>query len=179
MGAFWRSQQVVFDLVPFQVVTQVKIRAVELADMLIQSWKSLGTVGLNLGLAYETRARVALAMKEQQDFATYARLCAEHYRAKRNPALAAKYARLIHEAEKAGMRDIGGEKAGWDIGHGLDLSAPPEDVGGEGTLLHRRVHVPGERGDGFLACGYTAQQREIEAGPTHPSSGDPAEPGLC
>jgi hypothetical protein len=54
--------------------------------------------GLNLGLAYECRAYVAALLKAEEDFETYAALCADIFCATSNRALAAKYARLVKRA---------------------------------------------------------------------------------
>jgi hypothetical protein len=61
----------------------------------------LGSTGIILGLAYETRARVASAARDQEAFDRYAALCAEQFRASENRALSARYNRLVEEARKA------------------------------------------------------------------------------
>jgi hypothetical protein len=61
----------------------------------------LGSTGIILGLAYETRARVASAARDQEAFERYAALCAEQFRASENRALSARYNRLVEEARKA------------------------------------------------------------------------------
>jgi serine/threonine-protein kinase len=60
--------------------------------------------GVTLGWAYEARARVALAMGDAQSFTANAQLCAQQYRrAEGDPALAAKYERLMQDARTRGV----------------------------------------------------------------------------
>jgi tetratricopeptide (TPR) repeat protein len=83
--------------------------AVRHAQSAIDSWKALGTTGINLGLAYESRARVACFMNDQEGFWINATLCAEQYRKGRNSALKAKYERLIRNAHEAGIEPLAQE----------------------------------------------------------------------
>jgi serine/threonine protein kinase len=77
--------------------------AVALSETVVTDWKSAGVTGINLGFAYETRARVALLMEDDEAFVIYAKRCAEQYRGRDNPALTAKYDNLLQEARKAGV----------------------------------------------------------------------------
>ncbi len=74
------------------------LRRIEAA---IDDYKAKGMGGLNLGLGYETRARVAISMNDYEGFKTYARICAEQFRAGQNPVLTAKYEKLMQEARQA------------------------------------------------------------------------------
>jgi hypothetical protein len=56
-----------------------------------------------LGLAYETRARAALALGDEAGFRAFAERCAAQYRGRGNPALDAKYQRLIEQARERGV----------------------------------------------------------------------------
>ncbi|HVW30857.1 MAG TPA: protein kinase [Polyangiaceae bacterium] len=67
------------------------------ADTAIERLAELGTTGLNLGLAYETRARVAMALGDKADFERYLKLCAAHYRVNAGGPLATRYERLVRE----------------------------------------------------------------------------------
>jgi hypothetical protein len=67
----------------------------------IDKFREFGTTGLSLGLAYETRARVAVITENREDFLAFAQLCAKQYQTGHNPALTAKYERLIQEARCA------------------------------------------------------------------------------
>jgi hypothetical protein len=61
--------------------------------------EALGMGPASLGLVYEARARTALWMKDATAFDCYARKCATQYRlAQADPALIAKYERLMREA---------------------------------------------------------------------------------
>jgi hypothetical protein len=77
--------------------------AVRTADSIIDTFEQLDMTGLNLGLAYETRASVAIILSDQKYFKTYARLCAEQYRAGHNQALTVKYEKLMQDACQADL----------------------------------------------------------------------------
>jgi hypothetical protein len=62
-----------------------------------------GTHGLQLGLAYEARARVAIASNDEASVRHYAALCAQEYKGARNPTLSTKYKGLMRDAEAAGL----------------------------------------------------------------------------
>jgi hypothetical protein len=72
------------------------------ADGVLAAFSALGVTGLNLGLAYEARARVALVLDERADFAHYAAQCREVFCGRKNRALTAKYERLMHDAKRVG-----------------------------------------------------------------------------
>jgi hypothetical protein len=69
-------------------------------DAVITRFRAQDVGGVPLGLAYETRARVALLNGDEEAYARYAALCRELYCRHKNPALLAKYQRLHQEAEK-------------------------------------------------------------------------------
>jgi hypothetical protein len=77
--------------------------ALSLAEQHLGNQRLSGGRGLGLGLAYETRARVAIAMHDELDLARYAELCAKEYRGGQNGLLNAKYQRLLREAEANGV----------------------------------------------------------------------------
>jgi len=77
--------------------------AVENAEAILDSFIKIGATGLNLGLAYETRARVAVFLHDESAFTHYARLCAEQYRVGKNSCLRAKYEKLLQEARLANL----------------------------------------------------------------------------
>jgi hypothetical protein len=74
--------------------------AVKLSDSAIESFKGLTTTGLHIGLAYETRARVAVFDDDYDAFKNYSALCAEQYRTGRNSALTAKYDKFLQESRR-------------------------------------------------------------------------------
>lgn len=86
-----------------QAVTGEHASAIQNAEILIDTYKTLGSSGLMLGLTYETRARVAIYMGDLDNLKTYAKLCAEQYRTGHNPILTAKYEKLMQEANYAGL----------------------------------------------------------------------------
>jgi len=75
--------------------------AVDRCEAVIVSYESLGVKGIYLGIAYESRARIAIMAGDQCSFDTFASLCAKQYRAGRNSALAPRFKRLIDEARDA------------------------------------------------------------------------------
>jgi serine/threonine protein kinase/predicted ATPase len=103
--------------------------ATHLADVTIDTWKGRGTSGLNLGLAYEVRARVAVRAGNREDFRTFAKLCAEQYPTGINPSLAARYAALIGEAEAEGLVDAAPERLPFNIERKLNTQESSMDFG--------------------------------------------------
>jgi tRNA A-37 threonylcarbamoyl transferase component Bud32 len=81
-------------------------RAQALIDEPIAAAEALGMVGLSLGALYEARARMAIWSGEQASFEQYAERCAGEYRKGRNPALSARFGRLMEEARQ---RHVGPE----------------------------------------------------------------------
>jgi len=67
------------------------------ADTAIAQLTELGTTGLNLGLAYEARARVASAVGNKEEFDRYLKLCATHYHVTSGGPLATRYERLVRD----------------------------------------------------------------------------------
>lgn len=72
--------------------------AIRYAQTAIDIFESLGSTGINLGLAYETRARVAVLLKDPQGYTKYSELCTGHFCQKGRRALVAKYEKLVHDA---------------------------------------------------------------------------------
>jgi tetratricopeptide (TPR) repeat protein len=77
--------------------------AIKHSDAVIDALQAMGSTGVILGIAYETRARVAILMGDQQGCERYARLCAEQYRLGQNSSLTAKYEKLMHDARRTGL----------------------------------------------------------------------------
>jgi tetratricopeptide (TPR) repeat protein len=71
------------------------------AQTVVNNIEQVGTIGFVPGLAYETRARVALAASDFATFDRYAELCAREYCRFKHPVLAARLARLSAEARAA------------------------------------------------------------------------------
>lgn len=72
-------------------------------DAVIESRETGGFVGVPIGWAYEARARLALWQRDEATFEKFGLLCRQQYRKTGgNPALAAKYERLMQEARQAG-----------------------------------------------------------------------------
>jgi hypothetical protein len=79
-------------------------RAAELADSVIDSFERMQSGGLNLVLAYETRARVAIHAKSSAAYQHFANLCEERCRASDSRVLHAKLDRLVRAATAADVR---------------------------------------------------------------------------
>lgn len=77
--------------------------AVKQCQISIDGYRDLDSTGMNIGGAYENRARVAVLMRDEEGFREYANLCAEQYKAGRNPALTAKYEKLMQFAARADL----------------------------------------------------------------------------
>jgi hypothetical protein len=115
------------------------------ADAAIAIFVELGTIGLNLGLAYETRARVAMRLGSRDDFEKFMSLTAEHYRTSQRGPLAARHERLARDA-----RATFGEGK---IPSGTALTgefAPIESVSRIRARLNE-TSSPGERAEATLA----------------------------
>jgi hypothetical protein len=77
--------------------------AAALAQAAIDEFHALGSTGLNLVVAYETRARVAVRARDQRMFERYAELCAQQISAGSSRTLLANYERVVQEARAAGL----------------------------------------------------------------------------
>jgi hypothetical protein len=73
------------------------------ADAVIENLRALGSKGLLLALAYETRARVAVIFQDNAAFGQYAALCADQLRAGSSRVLTAKLEKLKQVALRAEM----------------------------------------------------------------------------
>jgi tetratricopeptide (TPR) repeat protein len=114
--------------------------AIARLQRVIEQFERLGSAGVPLGNAYEARARVAVLMNDTASFRRYSALCAEQYRAGHNPALTAKYERLLLFARK------------WRVYVSSDLERAADhkqlhqsDVGSHVATLLGQCHGPAER----------------------------------
>jgi tetratricopeptide (TPR) repeat protein len=74
--------------------------AIRHCETILETFESLGTRGMNIGLAHETRARVALELADKEAFARFAALTETHFKTGGSAALAAKYERLVRESKR-------------------------------------------------------------------------------
>jgi serine/threonine protein kinase len=102
--------------------------AVTIADRMIRYWIALGSTGVNLGLACETRARVAIRQRDGEGFRRYALRCAEQYLPGKAPALAAKYTALMEAGRQAGLEMDGSVQIGWAGSTALAANDPTAEV---------------------------------------------------
>jgi tetratricopeptide (TPR) repeat protein len=77
--------------------------AVRIADDGIRESLESGVSGFFLGLAYEARARVAIAMGDHAAAREFADRCAHEAKRGRSQGLSAKYERLLQEAHSSGI----------------------------------------------------------------------------
>jgi Protein kinase domain/AAA ATPase domain len=93
---------ILYVLMPLSVA-QAKLEnpaAVANAERAIEMLQKVGSTGVNLGLAYEARARVALAQLDRTAWDRYSAACEECFATAGNPALFAKTRRLKRDAQK-------------------------------------------------------------------------------
>jgi tetratricopeptide (TPR) repeat protein len=79
--------------------------ALNTIDRLIQWSESIGSTGLALGMFYEARARIAIAMGDRASFESFSAQCAREYKKGRNSALSAKFARLLEDGRRRGLAE--------------------------------------------------------------------------
>ena len=73
---------------------------------LIAAQRELGVRGLHLGASYEARTRIAIWAGDKPAIAEYGRLTALEYHHGASSPLAARYERLLEEAERAGVMSL-------------------------------------------------------------------------
>ena len=78
--------------------------AARTANAVIEGLRVLGSQGLLLALAYETRARVAIAARDQVEFDRHAALCAEQLRRGSSSTLSAKFEKLKQAARRSELQ---------------------------------------------------------------------------
>jgi tetratricopeptide (TPR) repeat protein len=88
------------------------VQAAAAADAAIEDFTALGTTGLNLVVAYETRARVAIRAGDQSVFERFAARLAEHIPAGSARTLLASHERTLKEARSAGLQEGPAHAAG-------------------------------------------------------------------
>ncbi len=77
--------------------------AVPLLERCIEESIEVGTCGMQLGLAHESRARAALALGDHRGFVESATRCAQEYGRGRNQALRGRFEQLVRDATRAGI----------------------------------------------------------------------------
>ena len=128
------------------------------AEAVIAFYEGLGSTGLILGLAYETRARVASIAHDRPAFETYAAKCAGQFASAANRALMARYATLIHEAKHA-MAEISQSVA--DAAD-LEFQKTQTAMASQITMMLRACHTPAERAARILEL--LVQQSGVQEG---------------
>jgi hypothetical protein len=77
--------------------------ALKTIDALIETGEALGSTGLVLGVFYEARARIAIAMGERACYESSSAQSAREYQKGRNSALSAKFAHLLEDGRRRGL----------------------------------------------------------------------------
>jgi hypothetical protein len=77
--------------------------AIEMIEGLLAEMEAMGSRGMTLGLFFESRARIAVAMGDRAAFDTYFEPCAREYARGKNPSLSAKLGRLLEHARQHGV----------------------------------------------------------------------------
>lgn len=91
----------IYVLMPLAVVQAKRKKqdeAVALADRALSIVTNLGATGLNLGLAHEARARVAIAFADKQGYLEHLGRCRDVYTSAGNAALVTKFEKLRRSA---------------------------------------------------------------------------------
>ena len=132
--------------------------AVANADAVIAYFEQLGSTGLNLGLAYETRARVASIAQDKAAFEQYAAKCAGQFASAANRALMARYATLLREARQAIVELSSEMEAAADV----EASKMHSTMASQVTMMLRSCHTPAERSQRMLEL--LAQQSGVRLG---------------
>jgi serine/threonine-protein kinase len=113
--------------------------AVQTADEVVDQMRAFSVTGVNLALAYETRARVAIELQDQVAFDLFSTLCNDEIVDTANPALSARFQRLRRAAQAKSL-----------------VTLPPQAQGSnEFTLLDMRATLlscksPEERAHAML-----------------------------
>jgi tetratricopeptide (TPR) repeat protein len=78
----------------YEIALEISLNAIDILT-------TLRANGAVLGMAYETCARIAILLKDEEGFHKYATLCSDQYLVGHSSALTAKYDKLIGEARAA------------------------------------------------------------------------------
>jgi len=78
-------------------------QAVQLLDPVIAWLEAAGASGLMIGMFYDARARLAIALADRPGFEHFAALCAHEYGKGKNPVLNAKVSQLLEDATQHAM----------------------------------------------------------------------------
>jgi hypothetical protein len=89
---------------------------IALADALLAEIEAEQARGLHRAALYEARAKAALAAGDSAGFDSFAERCSTEYRIGRNPALVAKYERLMQFAERHGHSPRATSAGGGELG---------------------------------------------------------------
>jgi hypothetical protein len=105
--------------------------AISLADMMVRGTEAAQVTGVHAGLAHETRARVAIMLGEAADFERARSRCAAELKRGSDPAMSARYERLLRDAHSHGV----GSDAEPQASHSFGDSHAPEAVDAESIQL--------------------------------------------
>lgn len=100
-------------------------RSLGIIEPLIQHIQSIGARGLALGVFFEARARIAIALRDREGFERAAESCAREYQRGQNAAVSAKFARLMDEARGCDLAPA--EAASFELAMRVAPEAPEQD----------------------------------------------------
>ncbi len=115
--------------------------AVRSADLATECFERLGITGIHLGVAHETRARVAIALGDHAAFVRFFGLAEASYKKGDNPALAAKCEKL----------KLDGSRAASPARNNRGAAVPTANDPPELATLLRDCREPGERANTALS----------------------------
>ena len=128
------------------------------ADAVVALSERLGATGRTLGLAHETRARVASSAQDKAAFERHAALCAGQFASSGNRALMARYATLVREAKQAAV-EISSDLAS---AAEMDAARTMSQIASQVTMMLRSCHTPSERAQRMLEL--LIKQSGVDAG---------------
>ncbi len=103
----WEGRQIARVLALAEAKLGQHQEAARRVEALTEEAESQGIGGVWLGTLYETRSRIALEAQDAEALAVCMRLTARHYEDRQNPALLAKYERLVEAAHRCRLAIYG------------------------------------------------------------------------
>jgi hypothetical protein len=99
-GLGYVTNYILMPLAVIQAKTGQKEAAVKTAERALASFAALNSTGLNVGLAHEARARVALLVGDKPEYSRHLALCRDVYTTRGNAALVTKFEKLRRSAQQ-------------------------------------------------------------------------------
>jgi hypothetical protein len=149
-------------------------RAAQHADAVVDRMRELSVTGVNLALAYETRARVAIDLRDQVAFDLFSTLCNDEIVDTANPALSARFQRLRRAAQANNLVTLPPQAQDPNAGALLDVRSTLVNCKSPEERAHAMLtHLANSSGatDGYLyRVGGATPQLVATIGGTKPSA---------